>query len=348
MADYYDILGVKKDATKAEIKKAYRAKAKQYHPDKGGDEAKFKEINNAYETLSDDQKRAQYDQFGSAGPNMGGFGGGFSGQAGGGFSAQDFGGFEDVFSSFFGGQHSGGQRQSQQNTRGSDLEVEVNLPFDEAVKGVTKTFTARRYESCDSCDGKGGSGQKKCNMCDGKGSMTQQFQTPFGTVQQNRTCSQCHGTGKVFENICKKCTGEGRIEKKSKIEVKIPAGIEHGTTLRVQGKGDAGKNGGRNGDLFVHVGVMPSPKFARRGLDLLSTLEIPVFDAILGGKFPVETFWGTVDLKVPENTRDGQVLRIKGKGIKSSGRVGDHLVKVKYIMPKKITSKIRAALESIK
>lgn len=347
MSDYYDILGVKKGATKAEIKKAYRAKAKQYHPDKGGDEAKFKEINNAYDTLGNDQKRSQYDQFGSAGPNMGG--GGFGGQQGGGFSAQDFGGFEDVFANFFGGQPGGGrQRQSQQNTRGSDLEVEVTLTFDESVKGTTKSFTARNYEPCEPCDSKGGDGEKTCDMCHGKGSMAQQFQTPFGTVEQNRTCSRCHGTGKVFENICKKCTGEGRVEKKTKIDVKIPAGIEHGTTLRVRGKGDAGKNGGTRGDLFVHVGVSASTKFDRRGLDLLSILKISIFDAILGGSFPVETFWGKVDLKVPENTRDGQVLRIKGKGIKSSGRVGDHLVKVEYVMPKKISSKMREVLEEVK
>ncbi len=347
MADYYDILGVSKTATKAEIKKAFRAKAKKHHPDKGGDEAKFKEINNAYDTLGDDQKRAQYDQFGSAGPNMGGFGGG-GGFSQGGFSSSDFGGFEDIFSNFFGGQSGGATRGQTQKSRGSDLEVEVNISFDEAVTGVKKTFKARNYEPCGSCDAKGGTGQKKCDMCDGKGGMIQNIQTPFGNIQQKRTCSKCHGTGKVFENLCKKCTGEGRIEKKTKIEVAIPAGVEHGTTLRVRGKGDAGKNGGTRGDLFVHVGVSDSSKFDRRGLDLLSTLKLSIFDAILGGNFEVETFWGKVELNIPEKTRDGQVLRIKGKGIQSSGRVGDHLVKIEYIMPKKITNKMRECLESIK
>ncbi len=348
MADYYAILGVKKGASKAEIKKAFRTKAKQHHPDKGGDEAKFKEINNAYEVLGDDQKRAHYDQFGSAGPQAGfgggGFGGGFGG-AQGGFSAQDFGGFEDVFSNFFGG---GQSRQKQSASRGSDLEVEIHLTFEEAVKGTTKTFSSRNYEPCDKCDAQGGSGKKKCDMCHGKGSMAQKFQTPFGTVQQNVACSQCHGTGQAFEKICRKCTGEGRVEKKTKIEVKIPAGIEHGTTLRVRGKGDAGKNGASRGDLFVHVGVSDSSEFDRRGLDLFTVLKISVFEAILGGTFSVKTFWGPVDLNVPENTRDGQMLRIKGKGVQSSGRVGDHIVKIEYLMPKKITDKMREVLKGLK
>ncbi len=347
MANYYDILGVSKTATKAEIKKAFREKAKKHHPDKGGDEKKFKEINNAYETLRDDNKRSQYDQFGASGPNMGGFGGA-GGFSQGGFSASDFGGFEDIFSNFFGGQSGGSARRQTQKSRGADLEVEVNLTFDEAVTGVKKTFKARNYEPCESCDAKGGSGEKKCDMCDGRGAMVQNIQTPFGNIQQKRTCSKCHGTGKVFENICKKCTGEGRIEKKTKIEVAIPAGVEHGTTLRVRGKGDAGKNGGERGDLFVHVGVRDSAKFDRQGLDLLSELEISIFDAILGGNFEVETFWGKVELNIPERTKDGQILRIKGKGIQSSGRVGNHLVKIVHRMPKKITSKMREVLEEIK
>lgn len=344
MANYYDLLGVSKTASKAEIKKAFRDKAKQHHPDKGGDEAKFKEINNAYDTLGDENKRSQYDQFGSEGPSMGGFGGG--GGGGGGFSAQDFGGFEDIFSSFFGGSGGGAQRTNQKS-RGSDLEVEVTITFDEAVTGTKKTFNARNFEPCGDCDAKGGDGEKSCDMCGGSGSMVQNIQTPFGNVQQKRTCSKCHGAGKMFENVCKKCTGDGRVEKKTTIEVVIPSGIEHGTTLRVTGKGDAGKNGGGRGDLYVHVGVADSSKFDRRGLELLSAFSISVFDAILGGTFEVETFWGKVDLQVPENTRDGQVLRIKGKGIQSSGRVGDHLVRIEYIMPKKINGKIRKALEGL-
>jgi molecular chaperone DnaJ len=345
--NYYELLGITKNASKQEIKKAFRAKAKEHHPDKGGDEAKFKEINQAYETLSDEQKRAYYDQFGSS-AGMGG--GGFSGGMGGfdfGGQAGEMGGFEDVFSSFFGF----GGRQSQSKTRkqkGADLEVEVLLTFDESINGVVKMFPAKIYETCEKCDGEGGFDKQECRTCHGSGQATQKFQTPFGVIQQKTTCSTCQGNGKLFKKICNKCKGEGRIEKKTKIEVKIPAGIAHGTTLRVRGKGDAGKNGGQNGDLFVHVQVRESNKFKRNRLNLMSELEISVFDAILGGIFEVETFWGKVDLKIPENTQDNQFLKISGKGVKTNSQVGDHLVQIKYKLPKKITKKLKEILEEAK
>lgn len=345
--DFYDILGVSKNATKAEIKKAFRAKAKKHHPDKGGDETVFKKINEAYKTLSDDQKRAQYDQFGAAGASFGGGAGGFngfSGFSGFGGSQAEFGGFEDVFSSFF----SGGQSTQSQRSRGSDLEVEVDLKFEESMRGAIKIFSSRNYEPCSACEGKGGSGQKSCDMCHGKGVFVEKMQTPFGIIQNKKTCGKCHGTGKVFENICKKCKGEGRLEKKGTIEVNIPAGVENGTTLRVKGKGDAGKNGAPRGDLFVHVRVQESPIFHRRNFDLISLLEIPVLEALTGTKHPVETFWGKVTLTIPENTREGQMLRIVGKGVKSSGRIGDHLVKIRYKMPKKMSDKLREKLEEAK
>lgn len=338
--DYYDILGVSKNASKAEIKKAFRAKAKKHHPDKGGDEAIFKKITEANNVLSDDQKRAQYDQFGSADPGFSG------GEGGSGFSAAGAGGFEDIFSSFFGGGVGGGQqRRGTQKTRGSDLEVEVDLDFDDAVRGIKKTFSARNYEPCEVCDGKGGSNEKDCGMCHGRGTFAEKIRTPFGIVQSQKTCGSCHGTGKAFEEVCKKCAGEGRYEKKGKIEVNIPAGIENGVTLKVRDKGDAGKNGGPRGDLFVHVRVEESRKFQRQGLDLITILKVPVLEALMGGVFSVETFWGKVDLTIPENTRDGQVLRITGKGIKSSGRTGDHLVKLIYEMPRKISAKLKEKLE---
>jgi len=344
MSDYYDRLGVKKGASKDEIKKAYRAKAKQHHPDKGGDEAEFKKINEAYETLSNDQKKAHYDQFGSAGPQGGFGGGGFGGGfGGGGFNAQNFSGFEDVFSSFFGGQQ--GQSQQGRTQKGSDLEVEVTLDFDESVKGIAKSFPANRFQTCATCTGAGGDGEVTCDACAGAGKVNQQFRTPFGTVQQAMTCSTCQGAGKNFKKQCKKCHGEGRVENKSKIEIKIPAGIDNGTTLRFRGKGDAGKNGGPTGDLYVYVRVKPSTKFERRGFDLISTLEISIFAGITGGSFPVETFWGKVDLDVPEKTADGQLLRVKGKGIQRDGQVGDHLVKIKHVMPKKISKQMREQLE---
>ncbi len=347
---YYDILGVSKNASKDEIKKAFRKLSKEHHPDKGGDEKKFKEISQAYEVLSDDQKKAQYDQFGSAGPGFGGGGGGAAGGGfSGGFSSQDFGGFEDIFSSFFGGGGGmGGARSRPQYTRGADLEVAVELDFDEAMKGVTKTFTSRNLETCEECKGAGGFDQKNCSQCAGSGMVSQQFQTPFGQVAQQAPCPSCKGRGKSFERTCSKCQGEGRVQQKKDIKIKIPAGVDDGETLKIPGQGEAGRHGGSHGDLYAHIQVQPSSKFHRRGNDLLSTLKISVFDAILGGTFEIETFWGKVDLKVPENTRDGQFLQIKGKGVHRSGHKGDHLVKVEYEMPKKVSGKLKELLESAK
>ncbi|MCF7831111.1 molecular chaperone DnaJ [Candidatus Gracilibacteria bacterium] len=342
--DLYKVLGVSKDASESDIKKAYRNLAKKHHPDKGGEEAKFKKINEAYETLSDKNKRAQYDQFGTTSSNGGA--GGFSGFGGGqgfsGFSTGDFGGFEDIFSNFFGG---GGRTKSRTSeSRGADLEVEVVLTFAEAVRGTKKTFASRNYENCSSCNGKGGEGKKTCFTCHGTGSVSQKFQTPFGVVAQQTTCPTCNGEGSSFDKVCSKCSGEGRVEDKRKIEIEIPAGVEDGTTLRLSGKGEVGRRGGTRGDLYVHVRVEASNKFERRGLDLVSILKIPVFDAISGGTFEVETFWGKVNLHVPEGTKDGQLLRVKGKGIKSQGRAGDHLVRVQHEMPKKISAKLKEIL----
>ncbi len=350
--DFYKVLGVKRDASKADIKRAYRKLAQEHHPDKGGDEKKFKKANEAYEVLSDDQKRAHYDQFGSAAPHSGGTGGasGFDFGKGGfsGFSTGnvDFSGMEDIFSSFFGGGRSQSRRSG--TTKGSDLEVEIEIDFDEAVRSTTKSFSSRNFEPCSSCHAKGGEGQKKCATCGGSGSVAQRFQTPFGTVAQQRTCPDCQGQGESFEKICPHCHGEGRFEEKGKIEVQIPSGVENGAVLRFSGKGEAGVRGGSKGDLYVHIFVRPSRKFERRGLDLLSALKISVFDALGGGKFPVETFWGRVTLIVPECTRDGQLLRIREKGIRSEGRVGDHLVRIEYEMPKKISTKLRDLLEKVK
>jgi len=342
--DFYEVLGVSKSASKSEIKKAFREKAKKYHPDKGGDEKKFKKINEAYEVLSDDKKRAQYDQFGSAGANFSAGGGfsdfsDFSGFSG--FSGAS--GFEDIFSSFFGG----GERATKKS-RGADLETEVEISFEDSMNGTEKTFSSKNLEPCSKCDGKGGSGLEKCGTCHGTGQIRSQFRTPLGTIAQNATCSSCGGTGKNFRETCSSCDGEGRVLKKRKISVRIPAGVDDGETLRVRGEGEAGVRGAERGDFFVHVRVRPSKKFRRRGVDLLSDLEISVFDALLGGDFEVETFWGTVMLTLPECTRDGQLFRIAGKGVRRDGRVGDHLVKILYKMPKKITQKMRDAIELAK
>ncbi len=345
--DYYKVLDVDKKASKAEIKKAFRAKAKQHHPDKGGDEATFKKLNEAYEVLADDQKRSHYDQFGSAGPQSRGGGGG-----GGGFDFNgmggDFGGFEDVFSSFFGGGRGGGSSRRSSKSRGADLEVEVELSFEESVLGTTKIFSSRNYQACESCDSKGGEGKKTCSACQGTGAVAQRFQTPFGTVAQKGVCPTCSGEGSSFEEVCSSCKGEGRCEEKIKIEVEVPSGIQNGETLQLSGKGEAGRRGGRHGDLFVHIRVAASRKFKRQGLDLLTPLKISVFDAILGGKQDVETFWGKGSIPVPALTREGDILRLAGKGIKRGGSTGDHLVQIEYILPKKITPELQELLEKAK
>ncbi|MCF7918054.1 molecular chaperone DnaJ [Candidatus Gracilibacteria bacterium] len=344
--NYYKALGVSKNASQAEIKKAYRELAKKHHPDKGGDEKEFKKIQEAYDTLSDDQKRSQYDRFGASGErsSSSGFGqGGFSAQGFGDFSS-GFGGFEDIFSSFFGG---GGGRTSQK-TRGSDLQVEVELEFNEAIRGIEKHFSSKQHVACDVCAGKGGSGKVSCSKCHGTGSVTQQFQTPFGSVAQRVTCPDCGGEGVKFEHVCSHCHGEGRREEKIKIDIRIPAGVDDGATLKFSGKGEAGMRGAGNGDLYVYVHIHPSKKFQRDGMNLISILRIPVFDAILGGKFDVETFWGKGSVTIPENARDGQMLRIKGKGVKTDGRIGDHIVRIEYEMPRKISGKMKEMLEQIK
>ncbi|MCF7846660.1 MAG: DnaJ domain-containing protein [Candidatus Gracilibacteria bacterium] len=346
----YDILGVSKSASKEEIKKAYRAAAKKHHPDKGGDAETFKKIREAYSVLSDEDKRAQYDQFGSAEGPRGGMNGfsGFGG--GGGFSASgagfDFDNVEDIFSSFFGG---GTQFRSARKTsnRGGDLEVEVELDFGEALRGTEKTFTSKHLVSCEKCDGKGGKDAKKCSVCQGTGQVSQKMSTPFGMVQQRTVCSECGGSGSTFAEKCAVCQGEGRVEKSRKITVKIPEGVQSGETLRVRGEGEAGRREGAAGDLFVHIRVKPSKQFERRGLDLISELSLSLKDALLGGKFPVETFWGKGEITVPELTRDGTRLRLIGKGVRRGGQKGDHFVIVRYDFPKKLSAKEKELLKKL-
>lgn len=347
--DFYSALGVDKNASKADIKKAFRTKAKEHHPDKGGDEAKFKEINEAYETLSDDSKKSQYDQFGSTG-GPGGMGGGFGGSSQGFdfsdmFSGGGGGGFEDVFGSFFGGQQGGGRQQAQ---KGSDLEVQFEITFEESLHGVTKKLDMTSYMECEKCHAKGGTGQKTCGTCKGQGSIAQRFQTPLGVMSQQATCPHCKGQGSEFESTCTTCDGQGRKEKRHTLEIEIPAGIDNGETLVMRGKGDAGPNGAKSGDLYIHVAVRGSRDFTRRGLDVLSTLEVPLVDALIGGDFEIKTVWGKGTLSVPENTSDGQLLRLREKGIKRGNQKGDQLVTLKYQMPKKISNKAKEKLEELR
>lgn len=342
--DPYSVLGVSKTASAADIKKAYRDAAKKHHPDKGGNPEEFKKINEAYETVGDAKKRANYDQFGSAGgAGTGGFGGGYDA------SGFDFGGdMGDIFSSFFGGGASTGGRSGRVNTRGADLEVEVVLDFDDALNGVTKKFSSTQFIHCDTCKGKGGSGQKTCSTCSGSGRVSQQVRTPFGVVQNQAVCPDCEGTGKTFDSKCSDCSGEGRVRKAKKITIDIPEGVQTGETLRVHGEGEAGRRGGTSGDLFVHIQVRSSRKFERHGMDIVSELKLSPWDALLGGKFKVDTFWGKIEFEVLECTKDGTLMKIRGKGVKRDGRQGDHLVRIVHDMPKKLSKKEREALEGIK
>lgn len=344
--DFYETLGVSRDVSSDDIKKAYRKLSKEWHPDKHkGDkdaETKFKEINEAYETLSDPKKKQMYDQFGSTkGP--GGFGGfDFSG-----FNAENMGGIGDIFSQFFGGGF--GQRGPRQE-RGRDLEVAVEIPFAEVVTGVKKKININRLVKCGECGGDGTAKDSKlidCSECGGTGQITKTAQSILGTVQQTVLCPTCRGSGKVPEKPCGKCNGEGRAHDASTLTVDIPAGIHDGQTLRVTGQGEAGRQGTPAGTLYVHIRVMHDPKFPRDGDDIRTEVTIPVVDAILGTEVPIKTVHGDVTLKIPAGTQSGQVMRIKGKGLPvlSSGRHGDHFVTVTVEIPKKLSKKEKQIIE---
>ncbi len=336
MANYYDDLGVGKNATESEIKKAYRAKAKQHHPDKGGNEADFKKINEAYEVLGNTQKKAQYDQFGTTG-NASGGGMNYD------FSGGGFGGFEDIFSNIFSGGF-GGQQPRKQQTRGRDLETTIRISFTDSLMGARQSLNAHTFVACGTCDAAGGSDKTACATCGGRGSVTQKMQTPLGAFQQQVPCQSCRGEGVSFAKKCAKCAGEGRVKERRTVEVEVPEGVEHGQTLRLGGQGEAGRRGAQAGDLYVTIEVAPSSEWKRKGLDLISRLQVPVFEALSGGVFSVKTFWGNVDITVPELTKEGTLLRLKGKGVKSSGRAGDHYVEVEYVMPKRVNTKLKKLL----
>ncbi len=345
--DLYDILGVSRSASPDEVKSAYRKLSKEWHPDKHkGDKAaedKFKEINQAYEVLSDQKKRAQYDQFGSAGPGTGGFGNGgfdFSG-----FQGGDMGDLGDLFSSFFGG----GGRGSVQ-TKGADHEVAVTIDLAEAVSGAKRTIRIEHQAACETCGGDGAQKGAKiisCDQCGGTGQVTRIAQSFFGQIQQRGMCPKCHGSGKVPEKACATCQGEGRVPKRDDVTVEIPAGIADGQSLRVRGAGDQGLPGQPAGDLFVHIRVRPDDRFRREGDDIHAVTTISVIDAILGADIEVETVQGPVTLNIPAGTQPGQIMRVKGKGmpVLSSSKHGDHYVQVDIIIPKKISREEKKLLE---
>jgi molecular chaperone DnaJ len=364
--DYYAILGVSKGATDDEIKKAYRKMAHQYHPDKaGGNEAKFKEINEAYQVLSDKSKRSQYDQYGQtfeqAGRNgqgfQGGFGGGaqgfdfsdfFSGGGGnfqGGFSGSSF---EDIFSDIF----SGGETRSRRKRQGRDIQVDAEISFAEMVSGTKRKINLYKSATCEHCQGTGGEpgkGVKKCATCQGSGRVRKTTNSFFGSFSQVSECPECHGEGKVFEKKCQQCGGDGRVKKYTEIEVRIPAGIQDGQTISLEGEGEAGAAGTESGNLFITVHVLPHNKFVRKGQDILSTEYIPYSVATLGGKVEIDTVAGKLVLKIPSGTQSGEVFRIKEKGVPTlNGRsVGNQLVKILVKTPENLSREQKKLLEEL-
>ena len=345
--DYYEVLGVDKSVSDDELKKTYRKMAKKYHPDlnPGNKEAeqKFKEVNEAYEVLSDKEKRARYDQFGHAGvdPNFGA--GGAGGAYGGGFTG-DFGDLGDIFSSFFGGGFGGGARRSNPNAprRGNDTAASVNLSFEEAAKGCRKTVKVTKIENCKECGGSGaekGSTPKTCPVCHGTGQVSTTQRTPFGVMQTQKVCDNCHGSGKIIDKPCHTCAGKGRIRHTVEQTVDIPAGIDDGQVINVRGGGDAGANGGPSGDLRINVNVRPHPIFEREGYDVYCQIPITFTQAALGDEVIVPTLDGKVKLNIHEGTQPGDEFKLRGKGIQRlnySGR-GDQYVKVVVEVPKELT-----------
>ena len=352
--DYYEVLGVTKGASEDEIKKAFRKLAKQYHPDlHPGDkdcEEKFKEVNEAYEVLSDPDKKSRYDQFGHAGvdPNFG------AGAGAGGFGG--FGGFSDIsdiFEGFFGG-FGGSSRRANPNAprRGQDISASVTIEFMEACKGKRISIRINRLEKCPECGGSGsekGSSVKACTECHGTGRVQVQQRTPFGAITSEQVCSRCGGKGKIIEKPCPECSGRGSVRKAVTREIDIPAGINNGQTLRVSGAGDCGVNGGANGDLNVTVYVKSDKMFERDGYDIWTEVPITYAQATLGAEITVPTIDGKVKYTVPAGTQTHTVFRLKGKGIKKLNRsdFGDHYVRVMVEIPKNLTKEQENRLREV-
>lgn len=356
--DYYEVLGVNKGASDDEIKKAYRKTAKKYHPDLNPDnpeaEAKFKECNEAYEVLSDPDKKARYDQFGHAGvdPNFGagsGFGGGFGG---GGFGFDGDIDLGDIFSSFFGGGFGGGGRNPNAPQRGRDIQSSVSLTFEEAAKGCKKTIEVMRVMDCSECGGSGsakGSSPQTCPDCGGRGVVSVQQRTPLGVMSTQRTCSRCGGTGKIITNPCSKCNGKGKVRMKKKIDINIPAGIDNNQVVNVRGFGNDGSNGGPAGDLKVVVNIKKHAYFKRDGFDVWFDKHISIVEATLGADVQIPTLDGNVELHIPAGTQPGEIFTLKGnKGIQRLNAMGkgDEHVRVIVDIPKSVTDEQKELLKS--
>ena len=353
--DYYEVLGVSKEATDEELKKAYRKLAKKYHPDANPDnkeeaEAKFKEVNEAYETLSDPQKRKMYDQFGPDGPQ--GFGGGSQGgyysytSGFDGFS--DFGDLGDIFSSFFGGGRASSSARTNGPRKGADLNVTTEITFEEAYLGVEKEIVLTRNETCDICHGSGakpGTSPKTCPTCNGTGQIRQMQNSIFGQVQTMRTCSNCHGTGKIIEQVCDNCRGKGTVRKQPRIKVRIPAGIDNNQTVVLREEGETGINGGPKGDLYITVRIRKHSIFERKNNTVLCDVPITITQATLGAEIEIPMVDGTIEkYKIPEGTQTGTQFTIRDRGFKvlNSSLRGNFVFTVVVQTPKKLTKDQRA------
>ncbi|WP_312334867.1 molecular chaperone DnaJ [Anaerospora hongkongensis] len=343
--DYYEVLGVAKTASDDEIKKAFRKLARKYHPDVNRDnpseaEEKFKEANEAYEVLSNAERRAQYDQFGHAAFEGGG------GAPGGGFGGA--GGFSDIFDMFFGQSGFGGGRQSGPE-RGADLRYDLEITFEQAAFGMETEIQVPRTEDCGVCHGSGaaaGTQAETCSQCRGTGQQQVVQNTPFGRMVNVRPCDRCRGEGKIVKTPCKECHGKGKVRARRKIKIKIPGGVDNGSRLRVAHEGEAGNRGGQPGDLYVYIFVKSHKLFTREGDDVICEVPITIVQAALGDEIEVPTLDGKVQLRIPEGTQTATVFRLKDKGVphlRGSGR-GDQHVKVKVITPKKLTDKQKELL----
>ncbi|CAG5093334.1 Chaperone protein DnaJ [Thermobacillus xylanilyticus] len=339
--DYYEVLGVDRNASAEEIKKAYRSLARKLHPDvnKAPDaEERFKEVKEAYDVLSDEQKRAQYDRYGHIDPNQGIGGGGFSGA--------DFGGFGDIFDMFFGG---GSRRDPNAPQRGSDLQYTMTIEFKEAVFGVEKDITIPRTETCDTCRGSGarpGTKPETCSVCRGTGQQEIVQNTPFGRIVNRRLCSQCGGTGRVVRDKCATCRGTGKVKRQRTIHVRIPAGVDEGAQIRLSGEGEAGSRGGPPGDLYIVIRVKPHEFFEREGDDIYCEVPLTFAQAALGDEIEVPTLTEKVKLRIPAGTQTGTYFRLKGKGVprlRGMGQ-GDQHVKVTVVTPTNLTEEQKELL----
>lgn len=352
--DYYDILGLSKNASQEEIKKAYRKLAHKHHPDKGGDEDRFKKINEAYRVLSDQKKRNQYDRFGKMGANTGAGFHGYQGHYRGDFTDGMNFDFGDIFSDFFGGGFSG---FSQRSSRGEDIKIDITISLKEAFTGAEKEKSLKRKIQCKKCSGTGAdskAGTTTCPKCGGSGQLKKEIKTFFGTTIKVVVCDNCHGTGKIPKKKCPKCSGSGIVEKIQNIKIEIPPGIENGQTIKISGKGNVSKKEGKPGDLLVQVKVKQDKLFKREGKDLYYEAEVPFTKAVFGGMAKIPTFSEegkikNVKLKIPKGIHSGKTIKLSGKGMSvlSGYKRGDLYVKVKIFTPKKLTHQQKKLLKEL-